>query len=596
MVFALPSLPAMWLEDAAVQLVLGLANQVDRWRLLHHQLLPLQRTALQSAVVLGLLWWLASRLSPRARRIADTLLVLPPVLAMAGVLSGLALGLAPGWLGLFTGAVLLGGRAGAFLVPPADATPSPPTGTGARIAGAFFIAFLGWNGLTLLASGPGDVPVPLAAAEAWEALPGRPEQAIAVVTALFLPLLGRRASMAALPLAFGSALGLPGCGALALGVALAFLGARHLSWSRLRLPDPSTESLLRSAGAICAAALATILQVGATGFLDCDAVRADPRLRMLSSLPGTFSVATTDQQALVVLRDRGAVLHVDLRNGRVQERSLLSLPSPAMDAQVRTGGRLQRVAYPEEVAVDPKGRFHLFAEVPGEIPTNLVVRLSGIDGSVETVADWPGFCTVSSWAWDADRGRALVGCEWRSELLDYDAEDLADVVRRPIEGEGEVEELLPAGGGRWDTLSLWTSPWLRRVELPSGRVLARRYVGTFGWEMVRDDGGLLWIARFHAGQLLGLDAETLSPVVARRVGHGIRGLVWDRRHGRLLAASTYDGWLRAADRSGPLQSMRIGGWVRDIDLAEEGRIAVFGGLCGVFVLDLDAWLGPPGSS
>ena len=41
--------------------------------------------------------------------------------------------------------------------------------------------------------------------------------------------------------------------------------------------------------------------------------------------------------------------------------------------------------------------------------------------------------------------------------------------------------------------------------------------------------------------------------------------------------------------------MRIGGWVRDIDLAEEGRIAVFGGLCGVFVLDLDAWLGPPGS-
>jgi hypothetical protein len=580
-VFGLPTRLAMELEDAVVQAAASAANQADRWGLVRHHPRRLQASALRWSAGFALLWAFLRYVPGRLGLALDLLLLVLPCLLATLPVVGLSFGLSPlSWTLFFAAALgsrhVRARRAPTGGVPPPHGLSRP--GLFPRVLAALVLGFGVGNGVTLLASGPGDLPMPILFARVLQDLPGRPEDAIALLAALVLPRAGSAWVLASLLLVAGVAAGAPGVHFPALlFVCVAPLGSPR-----------SSSGPLWAVGLACPSAL---LHVAVHGFLPCEAVRADPDLQLLSPLPGTFSTAVSGRRAIAVQRDQGAVLHLDLDSGLVRASNLLDLPAQTYANQRDDGG--SPMAYPEEVGVDPDGHFQLFAEMPGQLPTSLVLRLRGDDGAVLSFAEWPGFCNVSSWAWDADRGRALVGCEWRPEVLDYDPRNLGDVVRRRLHGGGGVEELLPAGPGRWDTLSLWGGPWLRRVELPSGKLLDRQRVGTFTWEMVADDEDRIWVARFHARQLLALRGRDLEPIGARRVAYGVRGLAWDPRHRVVLAASAYAGTLDAVDPGGETRRKRIGGWVRDLDLTADGRTAVFGGLCGVFALDLDRWLGVP---
>jgi hypothetical protein len=168
--------------------------------------------------------------------------------------------------------------------------------------------------------------------------------------------------------------------------------------------------------------------------------------------------------------------------------------------------------------------------------------------------------------------------------------------RTPIDGAGEMEELLVAPDGSYLSVSLWTSPRLVRIDPDAAAVTADAWVGGFNWALeASSDWSRLYLGRFHARQILELDARTLEPLRTHRVGYGVRSIEVSERHGRVLAASTYDGRLYAVDPSGAraTERLRLGGWVRDMALAEGGRSLVAGGLCGVMRVDLDAWLGAP---
>jgi hypothetical protein len=248
----------------------------------------------------------------------------------------------------------------------------------------------------------------------------------------------------------------------------------------------------------------------------------------------------------------------------------------------------RRNAYPEELGLDPTGRVHVWVEVPP--PGDMRVRLliDGRTGALIQVDELPDTCFVSSWLWDAPRNRAVIGCEWEGELM---IDGAAGIERRRVQGAGEIEELIvdPSSPDRWLAVSLWSHPWLVRIDPDALAVTDRAFVGSFLWGLAADPAsGRIAVPRFVAGQVLILDAATLEPVGSVRAGWGLRPIV-KQPGGPWLTASTYDGWLYAVapDGQGRPARLRLGGWIRDLDLLDEHTL-IAGGMCGVMTVDLNA--------
>jgi hypothetical protein len=252
-----------------------------------------------------------------------------------------------------------------------------------------------------------------------------------------------------------------------------------------------------------------------------------------------------------------------------------------------------RFGFPEELGVQPGGPVHAFVEIPRREAVIALLFLDPATGRVDGVLERRGACFVSSWVWDPTRKRGVAGCEWWGDLMIHDPARNELLTRKPIAGAGEMEELQVAPDGSYLAVSLWTSPYLVRIDPDAATVVDRRFVGAFNWALEPStDWETIYLARFHARQLLELHARTLEPMRTHRVGYGVRAIVMAERHGRVLAVSTYDGYLYAVDPTGeqPTTKLRLGGWVRDMALTEDGASLVAGGICGVMRVDLDEWL------
>ena len=618
--------PAALVEHAVVSAAVWPAILLDRVGALEHHPLRVQAEALALAVGLGLV---AREIDLRGARRAGSLLAwgvgLPLALAAAALLL-VGLALSPWLFGGLLLSVLAGAR---FTAParPASSRPSSPSRLPAhpiaRVALLLAVPIGLINGASLLASGPGDAQVPLWLLEQLESglqplaipwLAGAVGLAVADLVARGSP---DRPSLPKVAAAVGLGATLAGLAALGetsdadpvrqqlaalpLGAAAGGLGAalssRRLPAIGLLTRDPLT-SMPRLAAPLMAAVGVCVWSV-ATGFGGCDQVRAHPSIRTLSTEPGTFALqpfaSSRGDGVLAAFRDQGLVRR--LLGDEEQPAWTLDLLNLELQAWADVPEPKRR-AFPEELGLDPDGLIHLWVEVPEPAATRLLLLVEPETGRVAFQAELPEACFVSSWAWDLATDEAVAGCEWHGALMRYRGQELrsggAPRLQR-IEGGAELEELVIDPRSR-DLLAvgLWSTPWLRRIDAEGPSTVDRRLVGGFNWGLALDaDARRLYLPRFQSGRLLVLDADTLEPISSHRAGWGLRPVVRSARHDRVLVASTYDGWLYALDPDGdePRRRLRLGGWVRDIDLSPGGERLVAGGMCGVLEVDLDGWLG-----
>lgn len=542
--------------DVAVAALVRPAVALDRWGWLEHHAGAVQALGL----ALGLLGWAAARLGGRAGAVLVGGLLAAPLLGLLG----LALGLAPG--------VLCAGLVALAMLD--DSTPGPPS---RGLLPAALAGLVAANGLTLLSSGPGDAQTPLELL-AW--LDGVPAPRLWPWLALGVFVLPSARQASVFPAAVGG---------IAAAILVqwvvgrdggAVLGAVPVAFAVVGVALASPRPLRPLVGAV-AAGLLGLLHVAATDFLGCDAVRGQPTVQVLSEDAGAFAVQPVPGGVVASFRDRGVLERLGHDGAKVLIDPT-DLRLPAWDQQ-RSQGLLARTAYPEELGRDPQGRVHAFVELPGADTTALLL-LDEATGEVLDARQGSGRCFVSSWVWRD--GEALAGCEWNGRVLRFAPDEGRWFDPLDVPG-GELEELLVDEDGSLLTVGLWSSPWLRRLAA-DGTEQDRARVGTFAWGLAQG-GGSLHVARFHGWQVRHIDGA-LDRTGASAVGYGVRALAWAPKHGRLLAASGYDGHLYAAASGARTRSLRLGGWLRDVDVEEDGRHAVVGGVCGVLRVDLDAWL------
>lgn len=360
-------------------------------------------------------------------------------------------------------------------------------------------------------------------------------------------------------------------------------------------PRGSSPGVAWVAGALGAPVVAGVLTfgfMGATGFLGCDAVLAQPAVEQIDPRPGAFALqplpdAPGGPAVVVAWRDEALLSWLRVDGSARVDHDLRGLDLPQWSGIPRD----RRQIHPEELGVTPDGTVHAWVEVPSPVESRLRLRIDGDDGSLRDVSVQPEGCFVSSWLWDAPRERAVAGCEWSGAAM---IEDAAGLRRVPIEGAGELEELVVLPDGDWLATSLWANPFAQRIDPGSLRVTDRALVGSFLWGAAVDaERDLVGIPRFLAGRVQLLSADDLAPRGSVRAGWGVRPIVLSRQ--RFITASTYDGHVYAIDPdSGRRSRLRLGGWVRDLDsLGDDSLLAA--GQCGLLRIDLDRWLGerPP---
>lgn|GEM_PF-1897744 len=598
------SVPAAAVEHALVQAVLWPFVLADTTEMLPHKPFKVVLQGLGT----GLLGWFIARWADRghtsARVLFDVVFAAPSLLVVCAI-TGAGLALAP--------PVVLGClAAGVFgiITARSEGSPTAPRPLSGLPAGPARWILLGAAGLgftlagTVLASGPGDSQVPFAALAALEgSLPAvswswlvsagalgllflsKPRGARAgavlvagalgvVVTLVFVAGTapegqGLRRALAAVPLPLVTA---------ALGSRLSFHTQPALSWR-------PTLWVLRL-GLPLAAALLGILHTATTGFLGCEQVYEHDAVTVLSREPGAFAVQPIPASAggpavVVAFRDAETLRLIPLAGGAVVEHDLNDLPLSAWEQAPPP----LRNAYPEELGLDPQGRVHIWVEVPPPGDERVRLLMDASTGEILDVRELPDACFVSSWLWDGDR--AVSGCEWEGDLMIEQGDTLT---RASVDGAGELEELVQAPDGTgWFAVSLWSHPYLVKIDPATLTTIARTFVGSFNWGLGADPAShVLAVPRFIAGQVLFVDADTLRPRSSVRAGWGLRPIV--KAPQAWLTASTYDGTLYAVhEQRGLVGQLRLGGWVRDIDLLDE-RTLVAGGMCGVMTVDLEEWL------
>lgn len=607
------SVPAAAVEHVLVQAVLWPFVLADTTMMLPHRTFDV----LLQGVGSGLFGWFLARAADEGRREAgialDLLFALPLVLVVLAV-SGAGLALAPP---VVIGCLVAGGF-GSVAVRTGAEVPMrlPPSGLPRGVVR--WVVLLGAGlGLTMmgtvLASGPGDAQVPFALLAALEGL-ATPLVWPWVVCGLALGLLflarppqtaprGSRSVLGRVVAAglFGAFVTSMFVGwtapdgqvirrlvaVLPMPMVTAALGASLTMWGAPVLPGFEARAMpfLVRLGLPVVAALLGLLHTATTGFLGCEDVYRHPAVRVLSKDPGTFALQPVPATGSVVVafRDAERLTTLRLDGEGVVEHDLNDLD---LDAWADVPPPV-RNAYPEELGLAPDGLVHVWVEVPPPGDERVRLLLDPSTGQIVDVQELPDACFVSSWLWDEPRDRAVSGCEWQGDLM---IEDESGLHRSQVQGAGELEELVlnPVGSG-WFAVSLWSHPYLVRIDPVSLTTTARAFIGSFNWGLGADeDSGLLAVPRFVAGQVLFVDPATLEPVASVRAGWGLRPIVKSRR--AWLTASTYDGWLYAVDpEEGRIGQLRLGGWVRDLDVLDD-HTAVAGGMCGVMAIDLKEWL------
>jgi hypothetical protein len=257
--------------------------------------------------------------------------------------------------------------------------------------------------------------------------------------------------------------------------------------------------------------------------------------------------------------------------------------------------RVRPGSWPEEQMPGPGGWVWTALVDPELQDSSVLVQVDAATGAPGRVVVTPG-CYVASWAPLPD-GRLLLGCEYTPEFIVLDAETGVIHDRFTVPEAGSFEEIVLDPSGIAITVPLWFGAQLTRIDLEARRAVGTSFLGDFNWGAA-DHEGRLFVTRFHEGRVQSVDMESGRVLDAVHVGYGARPVAV-RPGGRwVIAAGTYSGVLTAVaiDADGMFGITRrlpVGGLVRSLAPAADGRFLYFAGRCGVRALDLDAWLGAP---
>ncbi len=307
---------------------------------------------------------------------------------------------------------------------------------------------------------------------------------------------------------------------------------------------------------------------------------ADPAVTEIDARAGSFQLHVVDEGRALWSVDREAA---------VTRRWALPEGTPLPDVDWRT---IRYEAWPEE-QIPSRGAVWGALVDPELHDSSVLVRLDAATGRPLGDPVVTDGCYVASWASLPD-GRLLLGCEYTPEFIVLRAADGTILDRFEVPEAGSFEEVVVQGDVAY-TVPLWFGARLTRVDLSERRALGSSLLGDFNWGAEAADGRL-FVTRFHEGRLLSVDMATGAVLDAVRVGYGARPVVV-RPGGRwVIAAGTYSGALAAAEvrpdgTFGDVRRRLVGGLVRSLAPAADGRSLYYAGRCGVQALDLDAWLG-----
>ncbi len=235
---------------------------------------------------------------------------------------------------------------------------------------------------------------------------------------------------------------------------------------------------------------------------------------------------------------------------------------------------------------DP-GRF-LSEDAPwGAAVRNVIVGLDAEAQEVVSAVAVPDLCWINTLGWGGDDGLLYAGCEDVPSL--YRLKDGA-VVDKTLERRlGDVQDIAFGDDRIW-TVSLWFQPTLtelRRSDLGIERQLT---IGGSHYHLAVDAArDRIWTTAWYGGRVRVVDLKEWRREKTLPTGLGARAV--EVLPEVVLVASAYDGMLRMFDAGSLelLDSMPVGGHVKDIAADPERGKAWFGSQCGLYELDWKAW-------
>ena len=399
------------------------------------------------------------------------------------------------------------------------------------------------------------------------------------------------ADMAATP-ALGAAVALTGC---ALGGA----GAATLP---LLTPHP-----LRAACQLVlplVACLSSCPLILATGLLDCDAVRADPRIEVILAHRGATALEPSEgvhPSLFVGFPDEGLITRISFKGGADRGVDLDKLPieilAPSLNG-LSLRSQLLGTAGPDEILVLATG------ELPSpesgaknsSIDNGVLIAIDSLTSLPLDTAVTMDSCVPASFAWHPFHALALVGCGDRGELAMFEPTLHRFIAQQTIPSVPEVGSLLvDLADGTLLLLPRRRGAFLVRYDLTSSKTLGWRFIGGGNHDLSQDIDGSIYLPRFLSRHVLVLEGDELR---TQRTLPGVLGMHMARPvlgTDILLTASQLTGRLYGLDMTGesPTRSLRVGGLLRDVRISADSSRAFTAGMCGVLAIDIQGWLDGP---
>jgi hypothetical protein len=223
----------------------------------------------------------------------------------------------------------------------------------------------------------------------------------------------------------------------------------------------------------------------------------------------------------------------------------------------------------------------------GAAVRNVVVKLDADARELVSVAAVPDLCWINTLGWGGSDGLLYAGCEDVPGLVRL--KDGAVVDRRMEPRLGDVQDIAFGEDRIW-TVSLWFRPTLtelRRSDLGIERQLP---IGGSHYHLALDEArDRIWTTAWYGGRVRVVDVNAWKRIKTLPAGLGARPV--EVLPDVVLVGSGYDGQMRLfdADSLELLDSMAVGGHVKDIAADADRGLAWFGSQCGLYELDWRAW-------
>jgi len=309
-------------------------------------------------------------------------------------------------------------------------------------------------------------------------------------------------------------------------------------------------------------------------------------VRRISDWPGTFDLAPLagGERLLVSLREPRRIVELDTSTG---EALWVTDSATLMEGT----GHLFSWVEPETILPLAGGqRALLLLAVSDDEGANRVVLVASGRGVDRFLDDLPR--TSISDLVDDGRGNPLVSTEFDGEVIALDPATLR-VTHRVSWPEAETNKILaPPGGGRLYSLGLWNDPFLRALDLASGRETASLEVGTRSWDLALDpETDRLFIPRLVDGELLVVDSDSLTLTDRWPLRFGARPVEVDPDARRLVVGNMYRGSVRIFDLDSGAELARphLGGYIKGLSVDPTAHRAYTGCACGIYEIDLQAF-------